>query len=111
MSDPFQSVRPALVAARAALQTSVPSVLERLEHIEHQLTPGHAEWLGDPKAAYVEIERIAGELRKLQRTEPATATGVEPLKQSSELKLLPGVQDGLDRLAKAQKALRGELTY
>jgi len=76
-ADPFKGARDQLAAGRTCLEAATQALAARIETIEHQLDPTHADWHGDPRTARGELGRILTELRGL------------------------GVADAIERLAKA----------
>ncbi len=103
--DPFKRVRDHLAVARESLvaagKPAASAAIGRLETIEHQLDPTHADWRGDPYAARCRLERIADDLRNLTSVRPGVATGTTKLTQDPARVLLPGVDGALEQIKSA----------
>jgi hypothetical protein len=92
MTDPFKTARDHLAGARQHLAPAraAAGVVIMLQRVENELTPGHAEYLGDIRKAHADLYGLTIQLEQMV---------VQPIA------LAPNVRDAIESVIDAMKAL------
>jgi hypothetical protein len=110
MSNPFQPVRAALVAAIAELGPR-HGLAERIRRVDRRLMPPtesepNTDYDGDPVTASSDIRKIVGELKKQKKIQHGTNPPGQKLKQSGKPVLPPNVVAAIKYLESALAQLK-----
>jgi hypothetical protein len=108
-AEDWQRIRAPLVAAQIRLGASHPSTVD-IKTVENNLTPGHADWHGDPVMAKGSLAVLINLLEKTPEHRPLIQVpGSREMEMRKEPEFPRHVSESIDKLKHAIRLLEGKI--